>query len=702
MSLRIGRIKVNRGGPLKSDFEFEPADLNLIYGPNETGKTYVVESLISFLFKTGSRAPAEWDLRDWDMAGKATVLGLGSDPVSFTRSGKKLEEYWEERGSGLPLDLSRLLVVRAGETRLAPAQDGVGQDRLKAYLSGEETLDRIGDQISKTLQDAKIEDSQIVANDRGESKDRNNFKDAVGTLDNLIHRVEREHISGDAYSLRRKQGELETQVRTLENARRYRAGQLDKKIEALENERSGLPTEGELTECESNVSSYEDKTDDLALRSKELAELESFTEHLSWAKQALDVYTEVTSGAASYGPTRVLMLLAALLLAGTVVLGLLGFRIPMVLSGVSSALLFAITYLDLKRSLSKAGQNAELERLRVEYLARFGSELTDSATLKAKLEDLKKSEILANSLRTFLADLYRATSVIKRNIGSTLRDWGVIDIPVDEWRDTIIDLKKKTGSLEKYIAREKKKLMSLGVLADRYRDEDPGEEWDSLLYEDRERALREAETNLTEAESDLSELRGEISQATGQSSSDWDDLITALRRKREHAAQDYKDKTAEILGKIQVYKVIQQLRQEENMRIAEGLKREELTEPLRALTGRYRSIRLTNDKGLVLVSDQDEDCPLASMSTGVREQAFLALRMGFASIAMKGKTGFLILDDAFQHSDWNRRENLVKRTMSFVQSGWQVFYFTMDDHIRDLFEDAGARIGDGFRSQQLG
>ena len=90
------------------------------------------------------------------------------------------------------------------------------------------------------------------------------------------------------------------------------------------------------------------------------------------------------------------------------------------------------------------------------------------------------------------------------------------------------------------------------------------------------------------------------------------------------------------------------------------------------------------------------------MSTGVREQAFLALRMGFASIAMEGKTGFLILDDAFQHSDWNRRENLVKRTMSFVQSGWQVFYFTMDDHIRDLFEDAGVRIGDGFRSQQLG
>ena len=69
--------------------------------------------------------------------------------------------------------------------------------------------------------------------------------------------------------------------------------------------------------------------------------------------------------------------------------------------------------------------------------------------------------------------------------------------------------------------------------------------------------------------------------------------------------------------------------------------------------------------------------------------------MGFASIAMEGKTGFLILDDAFQHSDWHRRENLVERTLSFVKSGWQVFYFTMDDHIRDLFQNAGAGIADG-------
>ena len=46
---------------------------------------------------------------------------------------------------------------------------------------------------------------------------------------------------------------------------------------------------------------------------------------------------------------------------------------------------------------------------------------------------------------------------------------------------------------------------------------------------------------------------------------------------------------------------------------------------------------------------------------------------------------FLILDDAFQHSDWHRRERLVAEMVAVARQGWQILYFTMDDHIRDLF-----------------
>ncbi|HCD03539.1 MAG TPA: hypothetical protein DER64_23745, partial [Planctomycetaceae bacterium] len=62
-----------------------------------------------------------------------------------------------------------------------------------------------------------------------------------------------------------------------------------------------------------------------------------------------------------------------------------------------------------------------------------------------------------------------------------------------------------------------------------------------------------------------------------------------------------------------------------------------------------------------------------------------------ARIALDNEPSFLVLDDAFQHSDWNRREQLVPQAVGLVEAGWQVLYFTIDDHIRDLFNTVGDR-----------
>jgi uncharacterized protein YhaN len=114
---------------------------------------------------------------------------------------------------------------------------------------------------------------------------------------------------------------------------------------------------------------------------------------------------------------------------------------------------------------------------------------------------------------------------------------------------------------------------------------------------------------------------------------------------------------------VQVNTAIEEFREQEDARIADGLKRDELTRPLQALTvGRYNRIKQDEESGLVLVTDEDEEYPLADTSTGAQEQILLALRIGFASIAMEGQTAFLILDDAFQHSDWDRRKNLIAET----------------------------------------
>ncbi len=701
MAIRIDRIKVNRGGPLGSDFEFEPGDLNLVYGHNESGKTYVVESLIKFLFSTNSRAPIDWNLRDWEIAGSAVVTGVENDPVSFTKTSKKLEDYWEE-GTGLPPDFSRLLVVRAGETLLVKDEkDSVGRDILKDYLSGEGLLDKIADRISATIRDATVQDHLINGHQRGELKDRREYETHLRRLQALLEKVEEGYASGDAYSLRQKKEAVEVDLKKLEKAKRYYAAQLNGQIQDLDGEKREFPAEEELSKLELDVRDYESTTVAIETKSEKLEELEGTSDDYKWTEKALGVYQEIINGIGDSGSKPVFMFLSLFFLVGAVITGLLGRKIPLILCVAGSAVFLVLYYMETKKALTRVGARTELEKLKAEFQDRFGSELTGKAAIQVKFEELKENYILAIPLKKEVDELTARTRSIKKNVSETLKAWTGVEQSGQNWRDTIGELKAKMSRLEDKIRSLERKLDSAGVPEEEYLDKDPGEEWNPGRHATVTEDLRSTEQARSEEEDKLERLKGLLSQETGLASSDWEELITDLRDKREATAQDYRQLTANILAKVQVNAVIQEFREQENSRIAEGLKGEELTEPLHALTGRYKGIRLEEDRGLVLVTDEDEDYALSAISTGAREQAFLALRMGFASIAMEGKTAFLILDDAFQHSDWNRRKNLIAQTLNFVKKGWQVFYFTMDDHIRDLFQDAGEKIGDGFRCHEL-
>ena len=103
----------------------------------------------------------------------------------------------------------------------------------------------------------------------------------------------------------------------------------------------------------------------------------------------------------------------------------------------------------------------------------------------------------------------------------------------------------------------------------------------------------------------------------------------------------------------------------------------------------------------MVIDSDDNEFRVADLSTGAREQVFLGARLGFARSALDNEPSFLVLDDAFQHSDWNRRKQLVQESVGLVEAGWQVLYFTMDDHIRDLFNAEGERLGERYVTHSL-
>jgi hypothetical protein len=699
MAIRIDRIKVNRGGPLENDFQLEPGDVNLIYGYNETGKSYVVEAIINLLFRTGRKSTVGWNLRDWYFAGSIIVSGLGDKSVTFKGTGKKLEDYWDEE-TGLPRDLSRLLVVKEGATLLAEEKDGVGRNILKNYLSGEGLLDRIQEGISNTLQQTSVKNGQIIGPARGERKTREQLLNNLKELGSLLKKAENAYTSGVIYDFQQKQNDITNEIEGLEKAKRYHAYRLQTRIDSLNREKKRLPSEKDLSMLESKISIYEETGKRVSDKSEALTKLETAEQDYKWAKNALEKYEKWTSGQIVSAPKPIYIVLAFVFLIGTVVTGFFNLPIPLAISA-AGALTFSVFYVKgMRRALASAGTNKELDGLKKELGNRYGSD--DIVTLKTQLDKLQEENFQAKSLKKELEEeLLPNLKVQEAGIRIEFKKYKDKDIPSQNWRSTIKELRSELIGLTDKINSLDKELTSLAVPEKELLPQDPGIEWDAERYKVLKGESSEISETLDAELGKLETLKARIAQETRSDSTDWEELVSALSDLREKTADECRGVTAEILAKIQVNAVIQELRKEENARIASGLEGPELTEPLHAITGCYKCMRYDEDDGLIVINDEDEEYPLEKVSSGAQEQAFLAMRMGFSSIAMKGQTAFLILDDAFQHSDWLRRENLMGQVLRLVGSGWQVFYFTMDDHIRDLFLKVGEKVGSRFKSLEL-
>ena len=701
MTIRIDRIKINRGGPLSNDFEFEPGDLNLIYGGNESGKTYVVESIIQFLFQSSSKSSTSWNIRKWEGGGRIIVSGLESDPVSFTRTNKeRLDKFWTEE-LNFPIDLSPLMIVKAGETLLNKnEEDGVGHSILKHYLSGEGLIDNISQKISSTLQQATIQNGRVEAANRGEIKTRQECKNSLDDLNDLLEEVEEKYGSGLVSALERKKLSIETKIKESELGKYYYATQLDQKIKKLEQNQDKLPSESELSELESSTKIQETTNANRERESATLQGLEKNITDCKWAEKAVDSYSEIMSqeGVSKLNPFFIAA--ASLVFLGLIITGFLGLTIPFAVCILGTIGCFVFYYLRMRNALSQTGDRIELSKLEADFRSRFGSELTNKAVLEAKLEELKKDNAHSEDLKKRIEQLDTEINQQTNDIQQEFRKFGVITPEPEEWENCIQNIRNNVSQIKEEIDSLKDELNLLSVEKEKYLDQDPEIAWNADEHTSLEQQLSTIKEELSNEKEKLEHLKRRILLETQSDQGELEKLIDELQNIRDQKAEEYRSITAQILAKIQVTEILEEFRQQENERIDNSLQQPELQNSLYALTGRYNEVR-QEEKGLILLTEEGEEYNLADVSTGTQEQVFLGLRLGFANTIMKGQTAFLILDDAFQHSDWSRRELLIRHMHSLAISGWQIFYFTMDNHIRDLFQKEGQKIGDRFKTYEI-
>lgn len=694
MGVRIDRISVESLGPVRR-FNRELGSLNLIYSKNEGGKTFLVEFLIRSLFRNTGR----WDLRQFNANGKILVSGLESQPVEFHPSSKmKLEDYLEKQHPGLPPRFVNLLLAKGADAAIADVKGGIDRYVIKSLLSSKEILDKIDGKIKKTVQGAQIAGHTVEGRNDGEIKTYRQLEETLRSIDNLIDEIDMVYSGGPRQQLALAEQAKQDQLEQLDQARRHQAYQTAEARKELEKQKTSLP-EDKIEKTSSEIFSFKKQRDEFEKLQEKYLNYRQKSRDFHWLQQAQETYNRL-SGQRHGRPSVVFFIIAILLAVGSMA-GILFFKPITGIVGIALSVgLLAFYIYKYKKFAEHVLQNEELRILGEEFQKRTGGELTGvnlNAALDQSRKDHEQCEFYQREMDRKEEELHTQHATIREQ----LRQLAGRVVEDQNWESVVEKLKNKLRGIENNIREKELELTRLGVEETDYLVEHPGISFDHKTYQAVRDELEEIRSEKNRAESELNNLKARISQATGlEQSLSWEDLIEALQEKRLNIQQQCRDICAQIVGQNAVHRVIEALREQEDRDIENAFADSDIQSPLWELTKRYHRIRLTDDS--ILVSDDYHNFPLSDVSTGVQEQIMLALRIGFSSRLLKKGSLFLILDDAFQHSDWDRRPLLIDRLFELVRQNWQIIYFSMDDHIKGLFENKGAVLHSAFKSIEIG
>jgi len=250
----------------------------------------------------------------------------------------------------------------------------------------------------------------------------------------------------------------------------------------------------------------------------------------------------------------------------------------------------------------------------------------------------------------------------------------------EEIEKEIEELRKKTGCAEIGQLKEKieekntidKEIRGLGAELNKYLDEKDETKWQRLIDEKKvPPPIKEVEIdNAGEIEDELKKTKAEI-----------DEIQTEIK-----VFDEVKKKQYDITDEKGILQEIAEL--ENHLNIVSG--EDSLSEYFYEVTRKYKKIKIEN-QDFVAVDEEGNEYPINLLSSGARDQLLLCFR--FSALKKLFPAGiFLLLDDAFIFADWERRCRLAELLKKFVDEGNQVFYFTSDEHSRDLLARYGASV----------
>ncbi|MFB6203917.1 MAG: ATP-binding protein [Candidatus Nanohaloarchaea archaeon] len=652
--MKIEQVFIQSYGPLRKELELEEG-LNVVKGPNESGKSLLSEAVLRHL---SGEKPGNAAVED-EPAGYTEVSGREDQRLDGETD---LTDHYSQNYSGRlrPEEIRNIFVINRGNLSFPEDERKSFYNSITDKLTGRRTED-IQKIKSKLLEEGRLtEKRKNISNKYSDAK--KNRKKAAELLEELEsyleERKDAEVSEADLYNARERKQELKDLKEKLEKAgkvedRKEKIGKLERnaeKLDGLLEELDGKPDKQSLGELEDRIDDLMDRQEDLKRLRNRKKDLERYS-RASVLSAGIGAALGAAGGFFAGGIT------------GASVAGVLGGGLPLL-----AFLYFRRTEDGVAGSISEI--EAEADRILSEGRS-TGLECDEIEELKGRIEEVR------DEIRQLEKEKNRVSGVLSDITGKDREGRELVEESLDRAEEIRGDLE------EVDVDYSEERLDEVGEELDEA--EERVEEIDREL-EDHRRRLDEFQREAQEI--DFRPFTGEKFDFQLKTVEDLEELAGMLEELVDEIESDAEaGRTA-----IEVFGEIQQEEKQETAELFESGSR--ASEIFAEVTDdRYTGVSYDREENEIRVKrSTGEELPPEKLSEGTRDQLYLSIRVALGEELLQ-EPGFFLMDDALITSDRERLRRQAEMLEELADQGWQVIYLTSkEDAVEELSERSGNEV----------
>lgn len=638
----IKRLKVDHYGPLgEVDLELDEG-LNVFYGRNESGKTLLVESITKMLLDDSSgfqgigRVPQE----------PAGMMIAESNGEEFEVSQEKLNSLFENVTAE---DIRNAFVIRDFDLRLPERDNDFGNGNYfndvtdRVLGSKSQKIQAIRDEISdinfltNNTSEAKIENRKNTGHIRQKKENAEELKQEI---DKFIDEIRSEGLIEKYSQLDKLKKEIQSQEELLDKLEEAR-----KREKYLEGE--------QLLE--------------------DLQNIENDMEELESEQRALEEARELKQNAENFEPEKISGY--GFYRKSSIATGTLS-GLSIIASIINPTPIFAATSLIFLAAAAYTAYNYRKQDKKLEEHDIKKENLLEKAEAKG-LEADSLPEI-AEEVEKWKREINNRKSSLEKQrgeiAGTFKAEFNTGSEQVDDWKQILNEFSKKF--------------------------EDVDQQYREGAIEESEKELEQVKQQKENLEDQLSNYSERIQNYNSKVSEvliprfiDSDPVDIEVFEDLENASRQLNRFTNGI-GQMeksskQALGILEEMEQSEEDEFNKVFKEDSYAVKMfqEATDGNYTDISYSKSDGTLKVERKDgQILSPAQLSQGTYDLLYMSVRLKLAKEIL-GEPGFLVLDNAFVHSDIERVDKEIEFLQNLEEEGWQIIYFTFRDDVKDRLEE---------------